>query len=56
MKEQLRKDNFYEAINAEWHKNAVIPDDQPAMSAFLELHLGIEKTLMELAKKVARRF
>ncbi|MCK9233638.1 MAG: M13 family metallopeptidase [Acholeplasmataceae bacterium] len=51
MKEQLRKDNFYEAINAEWHKNAVIPDDQPAMSAFLELHLGIEKTLMELAKK-----
>ncbi|MFA7055820.1 MAG: hypothetical protein WC134_04765, partial [Acholeplasmataceae bacterium] len=46
-KEQI-KTNYYEAVNGEWLENAVIPGDQPSISAFLELHLGIEKTLMDL--------
>ncbi|MDY0294900.1 MAG: M13-type metalloendopeptidase [Acholeplasmataceae bacterium] len=49
-KEQIKK-NFYEAVNGEWLEKAVIPGDQPAISAFLELHLGIEKTLMDLTSK-----
>lgn len=42
------KDNFYEAVNEEWFEKAVIPGDQPSISVFLELHLEIEKLLMEL--------
>ena len=49
-KEQI-KTNFYEAVNGSWLENAVIPGDQPSMSAFLELHLGIEKTLMDLTSQ-----
>jgi putative endopeptidase len=49
-KEQIKK-NFYEAVNGEWLEKAVIPGDQPAISAFLELHLGIEKTLIDLTSK-----
>ena len=48
MKREQIKTNYYEAVNGEWLENAVIPVDQPSMSAFLELHLGIEKTLMDL--------
>lgn len=48
MKKELLKESFYEAVNGEWLEKAVIPGDQPTMSAFLELHLGIEKTLMDL--------
>ena len=51
MNKELIKTNFYEAVNGEWLEKAVIPGDQPAISAFLELHLGIEKTLMDLAAK-----
>lgn len=49
-KEQIKK-NYYEAVNGEWFEKAVIPGDQPTISAFLELHLGIEKTLMDLTAK-----
>ena len=49
MKKELIKNNFYQAVNGSWLDKAVIPSDQPSISAFLELHLGIEKTLMELA-------
>ncbi|MFW5838838.1 MAG: hypothetical protein ACOCU1_02745, partial [Bacillota bacterium] len=49
-KEQI-KTNFYEAVNGAWLKEAIIPGDQPAVSAFLELHLDIEKTLMDLTSK-----
>ena len=45
------KRNYYEAVNKEWIEKAVIPGDQPSVSAFLELHLGIEKTLMALTSK-----
>jgi putative endopeptidase len=48
---ELIKSNFYEAVNGEWLEKAVIPGDQPSVSAFLELHLGIEKTLMKLTSK-----
>ena len=51
MKKELIKTNFYEAVNGEWFEKAVIPGDQPSISAFLELHLGIEKTLMDLTSK-----
>lgn len=51
MKTEQVKTNFYEAVNGEWTKKAVIPGDQPSVSAFLELHLGIEKTLMDLTSK-----
>jgi len=51
MNKELIKKNYYEAVNGEWLSKAVIPGDQPQISAFLELHLGIEKTLMELASK-----
>ncbi|MDX9691735.1 MAG: hypothetical protein RBT45_04705, partial [Acholeplasmataceae bacterium] len=48
MNKELVNKNFYEAVNGEWLEKAVIPGDQPSVSAFLELHLGIEKTLMDL--------
>ncbi|MCF7931901.1 MAG: M13 family peptidase [Acholeplasmataceae bacterium] len=51
MKKEQIKTNFYEAVNGEWLEQAVIPGDQPSISAFLELHLGIEKTLMDLTAK-----
>ena len=51
MKKELMKDNFYEAVNGEWLEKAVIPGDQPQISAFLELHLEIEELLMDLASK-----
>ncbi len=51
MKKELIKENFYQAVNGSWLESAEIPSDKPAMSAFLELHLGIEETLMELAAK-----
>lgn len=51
MKKELIKDNYYEAINGDWLETAEIPADQPQMSAFLELHLDIEKLLMDLAAK-----
>lgn len=55
MNKELIKTNFYEAVNGEWLEKAVIPGDQPSISAFLELHLGIEKTLMDLAAKWGKR-
>jgi len=51
MNKELIKTNFYEAVNGEWIEKAKIPGDQPAVSAFLELHLGIEKTLLKLTSK-----
>ncbi len=51
MKKELIKENYYEAVNGKWLETAVIPGDQPTVSAFLELHLGIEKTLLELTEK-----
>lgn len=49
MNNELLKQNYYKAVNEQWLEKAVIPGDQPTISAFIELHLGIEKTLMDLA-------
>ena len=51
MKKEQIKTNFYKAVNGEWLEKAEIPGDQPSVSAFLELHLDIEKTLMDLTSK-----
>ncbi len=51
MKKEQIKTNFYEAVNGKWLEKAQIPSDQPSVSAFLELHLEIEKTLMELTSQ-----
>ncbi|MFW5865040.1 MAG: M13-type metalloendopeptidase [Candidatus Izemoplasmataceae bacterium] len=51
MKNNQLKTNFYEAVNHDWFEKTVIPGDQPSISAFLELHLGIEKTLLDLTAK-----
>lgn len=51
MNKDLLKQNYYKAVNKDWLDKAEIPSDQPSISAFLELHLGIEKTLMDLAHK-----
>ncbi len=51
MNKELLKQNYYQAVNEKWLDKAVIPGDQPAISAFLELHLDIEKTLMDLVAK-----
>ncbi len=44
------KTDFYHAVNEQWLETTDIPGDQPAVSAFLELHLDIEKTLTELTE------
>ncbi|MDY0318160.1 MAG: M13-type metalloendopeptidase, partial [Candidatus Izemoplasmatales bacterium] len=51
MNKELIKSNFYDAVNREWIDKAKIPGDQPSISAFVELHLGIEKTLLDLVAK-----
>lgn len=42
----LAKEDFYEAVNGEWIKDAVIPPDKPATGGFNDLVDDIEKTLM----------
>ena len=40
------KDDFYEAVNAEWLANAELPADQAAVGGFTDLATDIEETLM----------
>ena len=40
------QDDLYQAVNGEWLKNAVIPDDRSTAGGFSELDQGVEKTLM----------
>ncbi|MCR5664152.1 MAG: M13 family metallopeptidase [Oscillospiraceae bacterium] len=40
------QDDLYEAVNGEWLKTAVIPDDRPLTGGFSDLDQGIEKTMM----------
>jgi putative endopeptidase len=40
------QDDLYEAVNGEWLKTAVIPDDRPTTGGFADLDQGVEKTLM----------
>ena len=41
------QDNLYEAVNGEWLKNAVIPDDRPTTGGFAVLDEEVVKTLMK---------
>lgn len=41
------KDNFYHAVNGEWAKTAVIPDDKPRTGGFSDLADAIEDLMLE---------
>ncbi|MFA9413743.1 MULTISPECIES: M13 family metallopeptidase [unclassified Streptococcus] len=45
------QDDFYKSVNGEWEKTAVIPDDKPTTGGFMDLHLGIEKLMLETTDK-----
>ncbi|MCF6514694.1 M13 family peptidase [Lactobacillus sp. S2-2] len=45
--DNLIKDDLYEAVNGEWQKNAVIPDDHSSTGGFMDLVDGIEETLIK---------
>ena len=40
------QDDLYEAVNGEWLKTAVIPEDRPAAGGFAELDQNVEKQMM----------
>lgn len=40
------QDNLYEAVNGDWLKSAVIPEDRSSVGGFTDLDIGVEKTLM----------
>ena len=40
------QDDLYEAVNGEWLKTAVIPDDRPTTGGFSTLAQEVEKTMM----------
>lgn len=42
----LLKNDFYEYVNGDWMKTAVIPEDKPATGGFQDLVDGIDKLLM----------
>lgn len=42
----LLKNDFYEFVNGDWMKTAVIPEDKPATGGFQDLVDGIDKLLM----------
>ena len=40
------QDDLYHAINGEWLKTAIIPDDKPMTGGFSTLAEDVEKTMM----------
>ena len=40
------QDYLYEAVNGEWLKTAVIPEDRPTTGGFADLDQGVEKIMM----------
>ena len=40
------QDDLYEAVNGEWLKTAVIPEDRPTTGGFSDLDQGVEKIMM----------
>lgn len=40
------QDDLYEAVNGEWLKTAVIPEDRPTTGGFSDLDQGVEKLMM----------
>ncbi|ETI99355.1 MAG: hypothetical protein Q611_LSC00301G0002, partial [Leuconostoc sp. DORA_2] len=45
------QDDFYEAVNGEWEKQAVIPNDKPRTGGFSDLSDDIEKWVVSTTKK-----
>lgn len=45
------QDDFYEAVNGEWAKAAVIPNDKPLTGGFVDLHNDIENLMMDVTAK-----
>ena len=46
MSEKIRiQDDLYQAVNGEWLKTAIIPDDRPTAGGFAELNEEVEKLL-----------
>lgn len=43
---ELIKDDLYRAVNGEWLKTAIIPEDKPVTGGFQNLVMDIEKLLM----------
>lgn len=41
------QDDFFQAVNGDWEKTAVIPDDKPVTGGFMDLHKGIEDLMLE---------
>lgn len=49
----LRKQDFYEHVNGEWLKTAVIPADKPATGGFQDLVEGIDQLLIKELNQMA---
>ena len=48
MSNEIRiQDDLYHAVNGEWLKNAVIPDDRPTTGGFAKLDEEVEKLLRD---------
>ena len=48
------QDDLYEAVNGEWLKTAVIPDDRPSIGGFATLADEVEKLMMNDFKAFAK--
>ena len=48
------QDDFYDAINGEWAKTAVIPDDKPVTGGFTDLSDEIEKLMLSTTDRWLR--
>lgn len=51
---QEAKQDLYQAVNGEWLKTAVIPDDKPSTGGFMDLNEGIEKLAMKDMAEMAQ--
>ena len=47
------QDDFYDAINGEWAKTAVIPDDKPVTGGFMDLAEEIEDLMLSTTDKLS---
>lgn len=47
IQKDLIKDDLYAAVNGEWLKKAVIPEDRPRIGGFTDLVIGVEDTLIK---------
>ena len=45
------QDDFYDAVNGEWEKTAVIPDDKPVTGGFMDLNDAIEELMLAQTDK-----